>query len=299
MAMEDDNNRGLGSLARKASFLHVRALSLAEGMRSGAFRSLYRGQGIEFSGVREYLYGDDVRAIDWNVTARMGRPYIKVFEEERELDVFLVIDTSLSMLSGSGRQTRLEKALDCASLLTLASVQNNSSVGAVLFDGKIHFSCAPLAGKDHALLLLSHFEKKYEAEEPGSVLDNALLGADRLLKKRSLVMVFSDFRTSGFYAAFGRLCQKHDVVAARISAPLDEKLPPVGAVPFADIESGYRSVFPTSSPAFQRAWVRAHYQRIEIWQRECLRHGGIPLLLSTEKDSFLELSHFFASWELK
>ncbi len=297
MAMEDDKKRELGSLARKASLLHVSALSLAEGMRYGAFRSLYRGQGMEFSGVREYLRGDDIRAIDWNVTARMGRPYVKVFEEERELDVFLVLDTSLSMIAGSGRQTRLEKAMDCASLLTLASVQNNSSVGAVLFDGKIHFSCSPAEGKEHALLLLSHFEKKYEAHEPGSVLDNALLGAGRLLKRRSLVMVFSDFRTAGFYAALGHLCQKHDVVAARISDPIDENLPSVGAVPFADIESGYHCVLPTSSPAFRRAWVRAHYQRIEIWQRECLRHGAIPLLLSTEKDSFLELSRFFAARE--
>src|SRR5574344_2874729 len=113
------------ALARRASLLHLSPISLAEGIRSGSFKSLYRGQGIEFSGVREYLRDDDVRAIDWNVTARMGRPYVKLFEEERELNVFLVVDKSLSMNSGSGNKSRLETALECASLLTLASEQNN------------------------------------------------------------------------------------------------------------------------------------------------------------------------------
>ena len=128
------------ALAKRASLLRLSAITLAEGMRSGSFKSLYRGQGIEFSGVREYLRDDDVRAIDWNVTARMGRPYVKLFEEERELNVFLVVDESLSMNTVSGYRTRLETAMECASLLSLASLQNESPVGAVMFNGNITFS---------------------------------------------------------------------------------------------------------------------------------------------------------------
>lgn len=287
------------SLAKKAYLFHLKTLSLADGMRSGSFKSLYRGQGIEFSGVREYLRGDDVRSIDWNVTARMGKPYVKTFEEERELDVFLIVDASISMHSSAGKQTRLQKALECASLLTLASLQNTSPVGTVIFDEKILFSRPPSHGREQALVLLSQFEKTTPSQKAGSALDNAIQGAERLLKKRSLVMVFSDFRTTSWLHSFARLCQKNDVVAARITDPLDEKLPEVGTVPFFDGESGTVKLLPTSSKSFQSAWLNAHYQRLDGWKTEVIRHGGIPLLLSTEKDSLVELTQFFASREVR
>ncbi len=285
------------ALSKKARLLHLSALSLAEGMKTGSFHSLYKGQGIEFRGVREYLKGDDVRAIDWNVTARMGHPYVKVFEEDRELDVFIIVDTSRSMLSGSGSVSRLEKAMECASLLTLASYHNASPVGAVLFDGKIHFSCAPKSGHEQVMLLLSQFEKKYTSRVSGSALDNALLGAGRLLKKRTLVMVFSDFRTTDWLDSFSRLCHKHDVVAVRIGDRSDEKLPSVGAVPFKDMESDYTCVLPTSSSALRKEWAKANQLRIESWKYECVRHGGIPLLVNTDNDSLHELSGFFSKRE--
>ena len=120
------------------------AEDIAEGMKSGNFRSLYRGQGIEFAGVRDYMRGDDIRTIDWNVTARMGRPYIKIFEEERELQIFLITDSSLSMQleTNSGRRTKYASAAETAALVTIAAELNACPVGAVFFDGAIHFSCA-------------------------------------------------------------------------------------------------------------------------------------------------------------
>lgn len=286
------------NLSKKARLLHLSALSLAEGMRNGSFHSLYKGQGIEFRGVREYLKGDDVRTIDWNVTARMGHPFVKVFEEDRELDVFIIVDTSCSMLLGSGKQTKLEKALECASLLTIASYHNASPVGAVLFDGKIHFSCSPKSGREQMMLLLSQFEKKYDNGVNGSALDNALLGAGKLLKKRTLVMVFSDFRTSDWLDSFGQLCHKHDVVAVRIEDSLDSKLPSVGSILFKDLESDYTCMLPTSSPALRKSWAESNKSRIDSWKYECIRHGGIPLLVSTDKDSVHELSGFFSKREL-
>lgn len=275
------------SLSKKASLLHISALSLAEGMKSGSFRSLYRGEGVDITGVREYFVGDDVRSIDWNVTARIGHPYVKVFEEEKELDVFIIVDTSLSMDFGRGKSSRLEKALECAELLTLASYYNSSPVGAVLFDSSVKFSIAPRYGKDHAMLLLSKFDKitdKRASCDRGSYLDNALTGAMKLLKKRTLVMIFSDFRTDGYFKSFGRLCQKNDVVAVRITDSVDLKLPAVGTVPFCDAESSYRCVLPTSSRFFQSAWVGDNSRRISDWKNQCLRHGGVPLVLSTDKD---------------
>ena len=293
---------GKSSLSKKANLLHLNALSLADGMRNGAFRSRYKGQGLDFNGVREYLRGDDVRAIDWNVTARMGKPFVKVFEEERELDVFLIVDTSLSMRFASGRRSRLDKALECACLLTLASLRNASPVGAVAFDSQIHFSSAPEYGRDHAMLLLSRFDRlagvgsaPYRAKEQGSFMENALDGAMKLLKKRTLVMVFSDFRMQGYFDAFGRLCQKNDVIAVRICDALDQKLPSMGTLLFSDMESGYRTFLPTSSRSFKSAWLADKQQGIALWRRECVSRGGVPLVLSTEKDSFSQLQAFFTA----
>ena len=285
------------ALEKKAYLLHLSSKNLAEGMKSGSFKSLYHGQGVEFSGVREYLRGDDIRSIDWNVTARMGKPYVKMFEEERELDVFLIVDESLSMSTGTGKQSRLETALDCASLVTMACRQNSSPVGAVIFDGKINFSCAPKAGREQTFLLLSKFLREQTEKKNGSALDSALQGAGRLLKKRSLVMIFSDFRTALWEEPFARLCAKHDVVAVRITDPLDSKLPSIGTVFFSDPETGYKSVFPTSSPSFEREWREAELLREENWSKECLRHGGIPFILSTASDPVVELTRFFASRE--
>ncbi len=284
-------------LAKKAYYLHLNARTLAEGMKAGAFKSLYKGHGMEFRGVREYFHGDDVRMIDWNVTARMGRPFVKEFDEERELDVFLLLDLSPSMFTGNGKQNRAESALECAALLTLASLQNASPVGAAIFGGDIAFSCAPKAGREQAFLLLSQFEKQTKPILGGSVLDNALQGADCLLKKRSLVLIFSDFRTSGWSVPFSRLAKKHDVIAVRISDGLDSYLPECGTLPFFDSESGKRLLIPTHLQSLKNEWSDANYHHIELWKHECVRHGGIPLLIDTNSDPAAELTKFFASRE--
>ena len=151
-------------LAKRASQLRLSAISLAENMRNGSFKSLYRGQGIEFSDVREYLHGDNVRAIDWNVTARMGRAFIKQYEEDRELSVFLILDCSRSMRLGTAH-TRLEKATEAAALLLLACEHNAGAIGAVFFDGKIQFSCPPKPGRENSMMILSKLDKIDSDEE--------------------------------------------------------------------------------------------------------------------------------------
>ena len=282
-----------GALAKKASYLHLNSVKLAQGMRFGSFRSLYKGRGIEFSGVREYLDGDDVRLIDWNVTARMGRPFVKQYEEERDLNVLLVVDVSQSMRSGSTGRSRLDVAIECASLLTLASFHNSSPVGTVIFDGDIRFNCVPRSGHDQIMLILSEYEKIGQVQKNGSALDNALLGAQKLLKNRTLILIFSDFRTSSWQESFGRLCQKNDVVAVRIVDPMDEMLPSVGAIPFADSETGYRLVLPTSSTKFRRMWREENDLHMTEWEHECERNGGFPLVLNTSSDPLKELTKFF------
>jgi len=290
-------------LSNKARLLHLSALSLANGMKSGSFKSLYRGHGIEFDGVREYLPGDDVRSIDWNVTARMGHPYVKMYEEERELDVLVILDVSESMNSYSENKSKLQTALEAATLITLASYHNSSPVGCVIFDGQIKFSCPPRPGLNQTMLLLSNFEKNEaplkNEQTKGSVLDNAIRGASRLLKKRSLVMIFSDFRTASWTEPFDALCQKNDVVCVRLIDAFDENLPDIGSIRFCDPETGITQVLPTSSSKFKSQWRDNNFNKVELWKHECLRRGGLPLLLKTSADPLAELTRFFAAREVQ
>ena len=283
-------------LAQRASSLRLAAITLAENMRNGSFKSLYRGQGIEFSDVREYLNGDNVRSIDWNVTARMGRPFIKQYEEDRELSVFLILDCSRSMELGSD-VTRLSLAQEASALLLLACEHNAGAMGAVFFDGKIQFSCPPKAGRENSMMILSKLDKIDSIPESeksdGSALSNAINGAAKLLKKRSLVFILSDFRSGRWEKPFARLAQKHDVVALRITDPSDSELPEIGTIPFYDAESKKKSLFPTLSRRFKAQWREANQKRSEQWKDFCSKHGAFPLSISTQEDAVSTLQRFF------
>lgn len=281
------------SLVKRASYLRIATASLANAMQSGAFRSLYRGRGVEFSGVREYLLGDDVRAIDWNVTARNAKPFVKNFEEERELHILLIVDRSLSMQTVSSARTRLEVASEIAALLALSAEHNSNPVGAVLFSGEVEFVVAPKIGQEHTMLLLSHLDK-FPQKTHGSVLENALQGACKILKKRSLVFVISDFRVAGWENPFAILASKHDVVALKISDAFDSDLPEAGTIFFRDVESGAKKLFPTFSKNFQERWREDFAMREKRWRTSVTRRGGVPLCVSTSDDSLAVLSDFFS-----
>lgn len=263
-------------------------------MKSGGFRSLYRGQGVEFAGVREYLRGDDVRAIDWNVTARMGKPFVKLFDEEHELQIFLIVDRSASMFTGSKGRVKYETAAEAAALLALAGEQNESPVGAVFFDGKIHFSCTPETGLERTMLLLSRLDEVGETEN-GSVLGNAITGAVKMLKHHSLVFVISDFRSSGWEEPFKLLAQKNDVAAIRISDSTDWELPEVGSFPFTDNETGVRLVLPTQRQSLKSLWREEFRHRTAKLENFCARHGAGFVSISTEEDVVRMLSNFFVA----
>ncbi|HNY21129.1 MAG TPA: DUF58 domain-containing protein [Treponemataceae bacterium] len=283
-------------IADRARYLKLAALSVSEGMRSGGFRSCFRGQGMEFDGVREYEIGDDIRSIDRNVTARSGRPFVKMFREERELTVFLVVDQSLSMDAGPGAVTRREKALEAAALIAFAAELNESPVGAISFDGACGAAFKPRASRDQVLTILSSLDnhRKTRGAVPGSALSGALAGAARALRSRSLVVVVSDFRTTGYEKSLGILARRHDVLAIRITSPVDEALPRAGYVPFRDPETGRRDSFPTGSPAFVEQWARENRESTHRFEHVALRRGVYPLILSTEEDSVRVLSRFFS-----
>lgn len=284
-----------GIIAQKASALHLRARSLSDSMRLGSSRSFYKGRGIDFSGVREYLRGDDVRTIDWNVTARMGKPFVKMFEEERELIVFLIVDFSSSMDSGGKNRARLKTAAEAAASLIFASLHNSSPVGCVLFDGEILFSAEPKRGKDYAMLLFSKLNSLPPRRVRGTALNQALRGSAKLLKNRSLVFVISDFRCAGYEENLAALALKHEVVALQIGSQLDDALPECGGLTFADTESGKTAVLPTFSRAFQREWKDFHKRRKERLHSLFIRRGVFPLNMNAGDDPLHTLIDFFSS----
>lgn len=285
-------------LAKRASLLRISALTLAENLKNGGFKSVFRGQGIEFSDVRDYFPGDNVRSIDWNVTARMGRPFIKQYEEDRELNVFLIVDCSESMKSGSGGNSRLFQASETAALVLLAAEKNSGAVGAVFFDGEIRFSCPPKSGSKNAMMILSKLDKIESENEDentnGSALANAIAGASKILKKRSLIFIISDFRAAKWEKSFAKLAEKNDVVAVKITDPSDLELPEAGTMTFFDPETKKRAVFPTSSKKFKQAWLEDNRKRTEKWKDFCEKHGADSVLISTNEDSALALTKFFA-----
>jgi uncharacterized protein (DUF58 family) len=292
-------------------------------MKSGSFRSLYKGQGIEFSDVREYLEGDDVRAIDWNVTARMGKPFIKTFQEERELVTFVILDCSASMHDGLSSDktdaSRLGIACETAALIALAGDCGGCPVGAVTFAGGIQFSCVPRFGTNHVMSLVSRFDsiargsaaQKFSTQNgnthfsatdvtnssatQGSALPSALSLAARLLKKRALVFVVSDFRASLWERPLALLAAKHDTIAVRITTPLDTQLPRVASVAFVDSETGLAQTLPTSLPRFMREWREDAERRSARWFDSCLSRGVYPLAISVQDDPFIVLSRFFSA----
>lgn len=284
------------SLIKKALYLRLMAEDIAEGMKSGNFRSLYRGQGIEFAGVREYNRGDDIRTIDWNVTARMGRPYIKIFEEERELQIFLIVDSSRSMQleNATDRRTKYAAAAETAALVAIAAEINACPTGAVFFDGAINFSAEPALGKENTMQILNHLDRLPPSPVSGSVLPNAITAAAKVLRKRTLVFILSDFRCADWEKPLINLAQKNDVIAINLHDAADEELPSLGTVKFMDVETGRKMSLPSSSTAFKKEWRNYNEMNQNRWQDFCIKHGIMPVVLDTKTEPVQVLNQIFA-----
>ena len=284
------------SLIKKALYLRLMAEDIAEGMKSGNFRSLYRGQGIEFAGVRDYMRGDDIRTIDWNVTARMGRPYIKIFEEERELQIFLIVDSSRSMQleNATDRRTKYAAAAETAALVAIAAEINACPTGAVFFDGAINFSAEPALGKENTMQILNHLDRLPPSPVSGSVLPNAITAAAKVLRKRTLVFILSDFRCADWEKPLINLAQKNDVIAINLHDATDEELPSLGTVKFMDVETGRKMSLPSSSTAFKKEWRNYNEMNQNRWQDFCIKHGIMPVILDTKTEPIQVLNQIFA-----
>ena len=224
-------------ILRQVKLLELRTRGLVNSLFTGEYRSVFKGQGMEFSEVREYQPGDEVRSIDWNVTARMGKPYVKRYIEERELTVMLAVDLSGSERFGTRARFKSELASELAAVLAMSAIRNNDRVGAVLFTDRIEHVVPPRKGRRHALRLMRDL-LVFEPEGKGTDLAGALEYTGKMLSHKSIVFVVSDFQSAELEQPLKLLAQRHDVVAVTVDDPSEQELPDIGLARFVDPETG-------------------------------------------------------------
>ncbi len=265
---------------------------LVEGFLSGNYRSVFRGPGLEFDEVREYAEGDDIRAIDWNVTSRMGAPYIKTFREEREMALLLMIDVSASLQTGSGQYRKADAAAIVSALLAHAAVHNNDRVGAVFFTDRIEKWVPPMKGRNHLMRLVQDIAT-IEPSGKGSDLALAVACVEQSMKRRGICVLVSDFRTPPAFRQLSMLARKHDLIAVKITDAADRVVPSSGLAELRDSESGRitKSIGFSSKyrKDLQEFWLTDHI----FWQRECRRRGIDSMVIDTDEDPARALLSFF------
>ena len=283
---------------RHVRFLEVRTRGLVNSLFAGEYRSVFKGQGMEFAEVREYQPGDEVRAIDWNVTARMRRPFVRRYEEERELTVMLVVDLSGSERFGTARRFKSELATELAAVLALAAVRNNDRVGLVLFTDRVEHVVRPRKGRRHALRLLRDLLVA-EPEGRGTRVATATDFVARLLTHKAIVFLVSDLDDEGLERPLKRLALRHDVVAITVEDPGETTLPDVGLARFVDPETGDAVDVDTSDARVREAFA-ARVEEARAARQALLRRLAIDeVAVRTDRGYVEPLLHFFRSRETR
>lgn len=279
-------------MLRQIRRLQFRAQRLVENLVGGEYHSVYKGRGMAFDEVREYQPGDEVRTIDWNVTARMGHPFIKRFVEERELTVLLVMDVSASQRFSTCALQKRDIAAELAAVLAFSAVVNNDRVGLIAFTDRVEKFVPPRKGVRHVLRLIREV-LYFEPSRRGTRLREALDYLNRVIKRRAIVFLLSDFLDRGYEAAFRRTGARHDLVALRISDPAEARLVPAGLVRAKDAETGSSIVVDSGSRTVRRCYAAAAAARDEELGG-LARAAGVDLVeISTRGDHLDALVRFF------
>jgi uncharacterized protein (DUF58 family) len=240
-------------VGRQLRRLQLRARRAVANLLGGEYHSVFKGTGLAFADVRAYQPGDDVRAIDWNVTARMGQPFLKRFVEERELTVLFMVDASASLAVGTRRHAKREIVAELAALLAFAALHNNDRVGLFHFTDRVEHVVPPRKGTRHAQRLLRDI-LFYQPGGRGTGLRAALDSLNRVQRKRAIVFLFSDFLDDGFERALRLAGRRHDLIAVRVHDPLEDELPDVRLLELADAETGEQVLIDTTAAAVRRAY---------------------------------------------
>jgi uncharacterized protein (DUF58 family) len=277
---------------RQVRRLHLRARRLVQTLLGGEYHSAFKGAGLSFEEVREYQPGDDIRAIDWNVTARTGHPFIKRYIEERELTLLLVVDLSASQRFGTGMLTKRAAAAELAALLALCAVSNNDRVGLVGFTSEVERFVPPNKGPRHVLRLLRDI-LAFEARKTGTDLAAALDYIVKVQRRRAIVFVLGDFQGSGFEKAFRRAARKHDLIAVRTADRRERDWPAAGLVRLQDAETGARVLVDTGSHAVRERFAALAAERATAFMRLARGAQADVIEVGTDGDHFDALLGFF------
>ena len=292
------------SILSKIRQLEIRTRRLVNDSLGGEYHSVFKGRGMDFDEVREYTPGDEVRAIDWNVTARAGRPFVKKYTEERELNILLLVDISASGNFGSGTQSKRELAAEVASLLALSAIRNSDKVGLLLYTDRIEQYLPPEKGRRHVLRLVREI-LYHAARGRGTDSVKALEIASQVLHRRAIVFLVSDFQSSGdagaartaLRRAMRQTNRRHDLIAVHIEDKLERVLPDVGMVALEDAETGELIELDTADPAVRSRFNREAVAAAESLIRDIRSEGVDTVELKTNTPYLPALQRFFKSRE--
>lgn len=279
-------------LLRRIRRIEIRARRWVDHLFLGQYHSVFRGRGLEFSEVREYQPGDDVRIIDWNVTARMGAPYVKKFVEERELTVYLVVDISASEGFSTAPQTKAELAAEIGALLALAAVRNNDRVGLIAFTDQVERYVAPRKGSQHVLRLIRELLYARPSRR-GTDVAGALGFLSNVARRRSVAFLVSDFLAGGYEAALRVAARRHDVIAISLSDPREMGLPDAGLLELEDAETGERVVVDSGDANVRCRYAEAAGHRIDERRRLLSAVGVDEIAVLTDRPYVQSLMTFF------
>lgn len=279
-------------ILKKVRLIEIRTRRLVNDMFSGEYHSSFKGRGMEFDEVREYQIGDDVRQIDWNVTARSGVPYIKKFTEERELSVVFLIDASGSQRFGSGKSLKSELAAELTALLSLAAIKNNDKVGMIIFTDRIEKFVPPAKGRKHVLRLIREV-LYFKPEGRGTDIAGALEFYLRLIKRRSVAFLISDFQADDYSRQLLLAGKKHDLVALKLTDPREMEIPSCGMILFEDAESGQVLWLDSRDPHFRAEFKKRNYER-QMSLEKIFKQNNVDFINLDTSQSYIEpLIKFF------
>lgn len=279
-------------LLKKVRKIEIKVKGLSKHIFSGEYHSAFKGRGMSFSEVRDYQYGDDVRNIDWNVTARYNSPFIKIFEEERELTVMVLVDVSPSSLFGTVNQMKNETITEICAVLAFSAMTNNDKVGVIFFSDKIEKFIPPKKGKTHVLRIIREL-LNFEPEGRGTDLAVALQYLNNFLKKRSIAFVLSDFMTAGYEDALRVAARRHDITGIHLYDTAEQELPPVGLIHTLDPETGEQLWIDTSDKRTRERYEERFKTNYAYFKTTFLKSNSGVVSIKTDESYVNALLKYF------
>ena len=279
-------------LLKKVRKIEIKTRRLSDHIFGGEYHSTFKGRGMTFSEVRQYQFGDDVRSIDWNVTARYNEPYIKVFEEERELTMMLMVDVSGSQLFGTKQQFKKEIITEIAATLAFSATQNNDKIGLILFTDTIELFIPPKKGRSHVLRIIREL-LEHEPTSKQTNITEALKFLSNVMKKKAIVFVLSDFITEDYQQTLKIVGGKHDVTGIRVYDQREEEIPNLGMVQMEDEETGESMLVNTGSKKMRLNYAKYYRERVDYFRDSFTRSGAGSLSSRVDESYVKKLLGYF------